>query len=248
MILTSQWRPADQVQAEASTRVRFSLKGRRWELDSADVSFTPFEHCSPVRSFPAWPGKRHYSGSLWMSRGHRHVGFESFAERSCLLELDRSADVVDVCSQPMWIKWLDEDGSDHVPDYFARLSDGGALLVDVRPLSRIDEAAHRKFSRTAQLCDELGWQYVVYDAESPIRDANLRFLARYTPRIWGVGSSHVPPSGCLGTVADVASMLEEDGDGRGLARCYGMIWSGDLTVDLDQPLRMATLVFREEKS
>jgi len=51
-----------------------------------------------------------------------------------LIELDRTPGVVAVASQPMWIRWtLTEGGREHCPDYFVRLDDGQAVLMDVKP-------------------------------------------------------------------------------------------------------------------
>jgi len=41
--------------------------------------------------------------------------------------------VVGLSSQPFWLSWDDgAHGRRHVPDYFARLVDGGALVIDCR--------------------------------------------------------------------------------------------------------------------
>jgi len=50
---------------------------QRLEVDASDASEVAFEYAAPVRSFPAWPRKRHYSGLLWLARLHRHIEFES---------------------------------------------------------------------------------------------------------------------------------------------------------------------------
>lgn len=225
-------------------RVLFDLGGVRRELDATSIGAVPFEDCAPVRPFPSWQRKRHYSGRFWMSRGERHVAFESLAERSCLLELDRLPAVLRVASQPMWIRWSGNDPADHAPDYFVRLTDGEGLLVDVRPRSLIDDVATRQFDRTAAFCAAQGWQYAVHDSESAVRDANLRFLSRYRDASWQLPDAGELPTGDLGTVAEVAAMLDQHG--AGLARCYAFLWSGYLRVDFDQPLEMSSAVAREE--
>ena len=44
-----------------------------------------------------------------------------------------------VSSQPFWIRWRDGDDRfrRHAPDFFARMADGAAVIVDVRPGDRI---------------------------------------------------------------------------------------------------------------
>lgn len=235
MLLDSPWHIPHDTRDAGLCRVEYGLHGVRRETDAADADDVPFEICDPVRSFPAWPGKRHYSGLLWMERSRRQVPFESLAERLCLIELDRTPGVALVSSQPMWIKWGGDAGGEHAPDYFVRFDDGSAAVVDVRPLARIDEAAREQFDRTAALCREIGWGYAVYAPESEIRDANLRFLMRYRDKRW-TQSDTVAVSD--GTIAEVARQLNIDGNGLGF--CYAMIWSGGLIVDLDQPLSLRT--------
>lgn len=68
-----------------------------------------------------------------------HVGFESWLERDNLMLLDFDPAVAAVSSQPFWLFWNAENGKtrSHAPDYFARLHDGSAVVVDCRPIERI---------------------------------------------------------------------------------------------------------------
>lgn len=232
------WQVPTENVRQTAVRVQFRLDWHQFELDSIDAAEVPFEYCRPVREFPSWRLKRHYSGALWMVRTRRHVPFESLTERACLLELDRWDQVVAVSSQPMWIRWLGSESATHAPDYFVRMHDGQSLLIDVRPLARIDDAARTQFDRTAILCERLGWQYSVYHGRSKTSEANLRFLARYREERWaidGIEHLHFPP---ISSIADVAAALNDDG--LGLGRCYWLMWHGLLTFDMDLPLTLAT--------
>ena len=53
--------------------------------------------------------------------------------------LDFDSRVVAFSSQPFWLGWA-EDGEErqHAPDFFARLADGTAAVIDVRPDNRIN--------------------------------------------------------------------------------------------------------------
>lgn len=224
--------PADVAEA---CRVEFELDGVRSECDGLDVADVPFERCSPVRSFPSWPHKRHYSGHQWMQRLGTHVPFESLTERSCLLELDRMSTLTGVSSQPMWITWL-HSGHRHAPDFFVRDVDGTGVVIDVRPLARIDDRAREQFGRTARLCAALGLRYCVYSPSSSVRDANLRFLMRYRdPRWLDPRAAQMLPRGdhMLGDCVNWLGALEFP-----LATCYALIWAGDLVADLERPLSM----------
>lgn len=225
-------------------RVEFRAEGVRHELDGCDVGDVAFEMCDPVREFPGWPGKRNYDGHFWMSRSGRSVPFESLVERCCLIELDRMSDVVGVASQPMWIRWGGGAAMRHAPDYFVRLADGRAVVVDVRPTERIDEAARTRFDRTARLCAALGWDFVVFDGISSTREANLRFLMRYRDARWDSTDARMPEQQ-PGTIAAVARHL--GGDVIGLARCYQLLWRGILVADFERTLTLTTPVkFKED--
>ncbi len=60
------------------------------------------------------------------------MGFESWLERDRLTLLDFDPDVVGIASQPFWLHWHDgKEKPRHAPDYFVRLADGRARVVDV---------------------------------------------------------------------------------------------------------------------
>ncbi|WP_167497466.1 TnsA-like heteromeric transposase endonuclease subunit [Microbacterium maritypicum] len=120
------------------------------ELDAVDCDDVPFERGDAVRSFPSWRLKRHYDGYHWMGALGTSIGFESLTERGCLIELDRTPGVVSVASQPMWIRWTTTDGPrGHYPDYFVRLDDGRAVLMDVKPAAQIKDDVREQFDMTA---------------------------------------------------------------------------------------------------
>lgn len=243
MDLAQGWTPTTTEVDEEPVRVEFRAEGLRHELDACDVRDIAFEWCDPVREFPGWPGKRNYDGHFWMSRSGRSVPFESLVERCCLIELDRMADVVEVASQPMWIRWGGASSMRHAPDYFVRLADGSAVVVDVRPARRIDEGARTRFDRTARFCAALGWSFVVFDGISSTREANLRFLMRYRDERWDSTDARVPVHQPR-TVASVSQYLGRDV--AGLARCYQLLWRGVLVADLELPITMTTPVkFKE---
>ena len=151
MDLTQQWPspPAPEV-GVTRARVEYRLDGVQLELDAIDCDDVPFERGDPVRSFPSWRLKRHYDGYHWMGVLGASIGFESLTERSCLIELDRTPGVVAVASQPMWIRWVTPDGlREHYPDYFVRLEDGQAVLMDVKPAAQIKDDVRKQFDMTA---------------------------------------------------------------------------------------------------
>lgn len=87
----------------------------------------------PRPRFPFLQGTAPLYGWWWCATNRCHVGFESWLERDHVIRLDFAPDVVGLSSQPFWLSWDDgAHGRRHVPDYFARLVDGGALVIDCR--------------------------------------------------------------------------------------------------------------------
>ncbi|MFJ5736829.1 TnsA-like heteromeric transposase endonuclease subunit [Streptomyces microflavus] len=115
-------------------------------LPLADAVSVQFEAGRPVRSFPSYRRQRHFPGSYWSSTTGGHVGFESWLERDHAMLVDFTPQVTGLLSQPLWLFWEDVRGKrvSHAPDYFARFEDGRGLVVDCRPLDRIDGAGGSK--------------------------------------------------------------------------------------------------------
>lgn len=204
-----------------------------------------FESVEPVRMFPSYRGQHSFSGRWWSATTGSHVGFESWLERDHLMLLDHDRAVVGMASQPFWLSWP-EGGRRrrHVPDYFARLTDGSGLVVDVRPDERIEARDAAAFAATAQACAAVGWQYRRVGGLDPVLVANLRWLAGYRHRR------------CRDTVvADV--LVEEFARARPLAEgaaaagdrlavlptLFHLLWAGVLHAELGAaPLSGSTVV------
>lgn len=170
-----------------------------------------------------------------------HVGYESWLERDWLTAFDSSRDVSGIASQPFRLSWLVGGRTQrHTPDYFLRLLDGGAVVVDVRPDSRIDAEDQAVFDRTAAVCEAVGWDYRRVGEVPAVRAANLRWLSGYRhPRcrrpglvtqLGAVFAVFAVPR-CLGDgVAEVGEPIAV------LPTLFHLLWSQELTVDLDAGL------------
>lgn len=216
----------------------------------ADAVSVPFEAGRPVRGFPSYRGQRHFPGLYWSSTTGGHVGFESWLERDHAMLLDFTPQVMGLLSQPLWLFWENERGKrvSHAPDYFARFEDGRGLVVDCRPLDRIDARSAAKFAATGAACEAVGWGYRVVGEVDPVRMVNVRWLAGYRhPRhgaddglaarllaLFSVPSPLVAQAALLGDPIAV------------LPTVFHLLWLGWLTADLSQPLSDATLVSRAE--
>lgn len=216
-----------------------SEDGAEFRAPLADAWSVPFETGRPVRRFAARKGQRHLSGLWWCATTGGHVGFESWLERDHVVGLDFDRSVVGIASQPFWLHWADTDSRrvSHAPDYFARLSDGAALVIDCRPVERRKQADLAKFDATAAACASLGWEYRLVGATDPIVTANLRWLAGYRhPRHW-VASMAAALLEVFTAPLQLMRGAELVGDPVAvLPVLFHLLWRQDLTIDVSVPL------------
>jgi len=227
--------------------LEFRLAGgvwERWPLQSCgDVRF---EEVLPVRPFRFEKGLRNFAGWWYFATTGAHVGFESWLERDHLMLMDFDPRVRAVSSQPFWLHWRDGQGRArrHAPDFFARLDNGSAAVVDVRPDDRIPARDAETFTLTASVCRAAGWEYRRSGDLDPVLVANVRWLSRYRHRR------------CM--VPGIARVLREVfTGGRGLFEgaelagdrlrvlpvLFHLMWRRQLAVDLTAgPLGMASVV------
>ena len=134
--------------------------GTRCRGPLSEVWATSFERAAPVRSFPSFRGQDNFTGLYYAATMDAHVGFESWLERDVALMLDFDQAVTAFSSQPFWLSWTDDDRHRrHAPDFFARLSDGTAVVIDVRPDDRIKPLDARAFAVTEMACRQVGWAF-----------------------------------------------------------------------------------------
>jgi hypothetical protein len=208
--------------------------GGRCRLPLLACAAMRFERAEPARRFPSFRGQKNFSGSWWSATTGSHIGYESWVERDWLMSFDSAPQVSGIGSQPFRLSW---SAKQHVPDYFLRLRDGGAVVVDVRPDSRIDAEDQATFDRTAALCDSVGWQYRRLGDMSPVHAANLRWLSGYRhPRC--------RRPGLVAQFAEVFASARPLGEGVGevgdpiavLPTLFHLLWCQDLVIDLETVL------------
>jgi hypothetical protein len=81
-----------------------------------------------------------------------HGWARGWLERDQVMALDFDAAVVGIASQPFWLRWTDAAGDpmSHAPDFFARRTDGSAVVVDCQPVERRRPRDVAKFDATAR--------------------------------------------------------------------------------------------------
>ncbi len=207
---------------------------------------TGFEHVSPVRSFGSFQGQRSFQGSWWFATTGEHVGFESWVERDAVMLLDFDPDVVAVSSQPFWLRWANQPGARrHVPDFFARLADGSALVIDVRPDELIGADDAGVFAATQRACAAVGWGYRRVGVVDAVLAANVRWLSGFRHRrcVNALAGSELVRRVAAGPMT-VTGLVALAGDRVAvLPTLYHLLWRGVLGADLTAaPLSGRTVV------
>ncbi len=182
------------------------------------------------------------------NKAGRVVQFESWAERTLLLRLERNPEVRDYASQPEAFEYVDAQGKQHTytPDFIVWYCDGRVEIHEVtltqrrlRPDIRQREAA------AARICEERGWRYVVHTEQSLPRGselANLLAMFRYRPAAYA--NQAVAEAGYRrldqGQAMALRRLVEQLAAELGLAEpnvtaaLVHMLWHGQLSADLNQ--------------
>jgi hypothetical protein len=118
------------------------------------------------------------------NKANRTVQFESFAERSLLLWLDRSPDVQDYTSQPEHITFFDTTGKQHtyIPDFKVWHTDGQISLHEVTLSHRLEKPTlQQRHAAAAQACQERGWRYLIHTEDTLPQGSELANLLALWP-------------------------------------------------------------------
>jgi hypothetical protein len=221
-------------------------RGVEHRLPFAECWGARLEDGRPVREFRWAKGQRHNPGWWWSATTGRHVGYESWLERDVVMALDFDPEVVGVASQPFWMYWHDgHRARRHCPDYFARRSDGTAVVVDVRADDRIEPRDAEAFAAMEQACVQAGWRFRRLGAADAVVTANVRWLSRYR---------HPRCAGAEGVAASVLAAFDYPTalwDGAAavgdrlavLPVLFHLLWRHDLAADLTARLGQSTLVY-----
>lgn len=113
------------------------------------------------------------------NKAGRTVQFESFAERSFLLQLERRWDITDYISQPEQLQYLDVEGKPHTytPDFKVWHRDSRISLHEVTLTKRLDLAPIQERHAAARLiCAERNWEFQIHTEQDLPQDSELANL------------------------------------------------------------------------
>lgn len=198
-----------------------------------------------MRWFSWQRAQRHRPGLQFLVSTGRHHGAESLEEARLLLALDFAADLVDVVSQPMRLRFDTATGRrGHIPDFLA-VTRTGVWLIDVRPRALIAPEDVEAFAAAAEVALVCGWHYTVaagwkehvgaaVDVFSPQRRA-LSDPLELRPALLAAAQD----GGTFGDLADAAPFPP-----LARAQLLHLLWRRQLGVDLGQPFGDRTVVVR----
>jgi hypothetical protein len=231
---------------DCSTELEFIGNDGRERVGLADCGKVRFENALPARPFRWSRGQGHFPGWWWLATTRRHVGYESWLERDHLMLLDYDPAVTAVASQPFWLHWHDGRRSRrHAPDFFARLADGTAVVIDVRADNRIGPRDAEAFEVTARACEAAGWEFRRVGTVDPVLAANVRWLSRYRhARCTGRPGTAGALRQAFALPAPLLAGAAEAGDSLAvLPVLFHLLWRRELTADLGSgPLGPSTEV------
>ncbi len=180
------------------------------------------------------------------NKADRTVQFESWAERSLLLRLDRDPEVTDYGSQPETFKYVDREGKTrrYTPDFIAWRTDGVEIHEVTCAERRKQPRMKRREAAGAKIYTRRGWRYLVHtEQELPQGGelANLLALFRYRPTVYAhqdvaeairvqLGSGEAVALSIL--TGQVAQKLELS-EPRVVAAIGHLLWHGQLKTDLN---------------
>ena len=173
----------------------------------------------------------------------RHHGAESLEEARVLLALDFAAEVVDVVSQPLRLRFDAARRRVHTPDFLA-VTRSGTWLIDVRPEPLIEGADLESFAAAAEVAVACGWHYRVaagwreyawasLDAFSSQR-RKLSDPLGLRPGLLASARRGPVPFGELAAASGCEPVAR--------AQLLHLLWHRRIGVDLTQPLTGGSLV------
>ncbi|WP_260461899.1 TnsA-like heteromeric transposase endonuclease subunit [Streptomyces lateritius] len=127
----------------------------------ANLAEVPIAGRGSMRWFSWRRAQRHRPGLEYLVSTGRMHGCESLEEARLLLVLDFAADLVDVLSQPLKLRFRTTSGwREHTPDFLVATR-AGVCLIDVRPVDLIKDEDRESFAAAAEAALVSGWNYVV---------------------------------------------------------------------------------------
>jgi hypothetical protein len=182
------------------------------------------------------------------NKAGRLVQYESFAERSLLLRLDRDDNVLDYASQPETLVYTTPDGKSHryTPDFIVWKSQHHTEIHEVTRSGRTTRPQQQaRMTAARAFCQSRGWRYIVHtEHELPqgTELSNLLLLVAYRP----LGYRHdllqtwlaqqAPQTSLLGALAAAVEQANLPLTRNLYPSLYHAIWHGSIDINWEMLL------------
>ena len=206
---------------------------------------------APIRHPAFHPDQKRNPGWIYSHKVGGLLPFESRLEFIHLLVADLLPDLAGMLTRPFRLHWNQEGkNASHVPDALLLFSDGSRELLNVtvpERRTRPDVGLRLEAARVAAL--RLGWRpRVAVGPPPPVLVENVRLLAgcRFAP----TGAAALAPAvkqaaDGTATITQIEAALGEPVLIRPVI--LHMLAVGELEFDLEQPLRLSTIVKRRDR-
>lgn len=213
----------------------------------AEAAAVPFELARQRRQFSLYPSQLNTPVAHWCSATGKLVNCESFLASCVLLGYEYSGQLVGAASEPLLLHEHQRNGSvkEHYLDFFLRMRDGRAILVDVSRAETVDDPKRASGFELARRAAEQvpGWSHRVETEPEPVFLANLRALAGFRRQPFGfemVAPALLDACRQPTTFGQLVCAAEP----KVLARpaILHLLWQRRLQVDMALPLSEQTVV------
>ncbi len=250
----ARWEGWSVLEADEGYEVFFiDAEGNKHRSKLSEAAGLPFHEYQPVRKPAAYKKQRHLSGYYFFSTTGRHVLYESRLEMFVLMTLDFEPHVVGVSAQPFKL-WYRRDRKDrsHVPDFFAKLSDGQELVVDVKQEAVAKRPRNQQvFKITAHACSQAGWQYKVDSGPKEPYLSNIKWLAGFRRMPANKDFEHYAEAIvdlCTERPRSISYLTESIGPSASVRPVlFHLMWKQIVTTPLDTRLTNESLILLPDK-
>jgi hypothetical protein len=214
-----------------------------------EVLLAAFDDAVPWRTPAYRRGQTNRPGEYWAVTERAHVAYESLAELAALLNLDRDPDIRRILAQPCQLLVNNPNGRTYVPDFLSVRNDKSVEIMEVKPLYKTSDPKIRATLGWAmEVLENHGWSYLVVSEPGQQATYNLRFLAGYR-RTWQFNPTLLATVRLETYEPEFFGILEArmadlTGSSRSVMRAHllHLIWAGELTCDLKEPLDRGTVL------
>lgn len=197
-----------------------------------------------ARKAPKYKGQLSYQGHYWFAGIERLVWHESMAEYAGLMLIDHMRSVRSVVAQPFVVRFA--DGTTHIPDYLVDNADRTRTVVDVHLRSLTSEEDEKKFAATQNLCDALGWEYLLLDRLLDVPAWNLETMARYRHPMFEPGADVrdriLASADATPEFGRLRRSLETGKVGELVPSIMHLMWRRELIFDIEKPFTDTTII------